>query len=82
MLVVRPQPGQAVTVGVKLRKPKDCKISEPTNTSCVLDSLGAGVKETLIVSPIPSCNKRDKAAVEATIPLTPIPASVRPKCKG
>jgi len=32
--------------------------------------------------PMPSCNSGASAAVEATIPLLPMPASVRPRCSG
>ena len=35
-----------------------------------------------IVSPMPSCNKTESAAVDVTAPLAPMPASVKPKCKG
>ena len=34
---------------------------------------GRGVSETRIVSPIPSCNRIDSAAVLATIPFVPMP---------
>ena len=34
-LVVRPQPGHAVTLGLNERRPSDCRISSATTTSCV-----------------------------------------------
>ena len=71
-----------MTIGVKLRKPIVCKISWATITSFSRGAPGSGVKETRIVSPIPSCNKMPIAAVEETIPLLPIPASVKPKWSG
>src|SRR5450830_1677375 len=80
--VVRPQPGQAITIGANLRSPMVCKISWPTITSRVRSPPGSGVSEIRMVSPMPSCSNTDKAAVEATMPLLPMPASVRPRCKG
>src|SRR5579885_2851145 len=76
VLVVRPQPGQAVTCGVKLRMPSDCRICWPTRTSSVRSPPGAGVSETRMVSPMPSCRSTPIAAEEATMPLAPMPASV------
>ena len=78
----RPQPGHAITSGVKARNPIVCRISCATWTSRVRDSPGAGVKDTRIVSPMPSCSSTDSAAVDATMPLLPMPASVRPRCSG
>jgi hypothetical protein len=43
---------------------------------------GSGVSEMRMVSPMPSCSSTDRAAVEATMPLLPMPASVRPRCSG
>jgi len=80
--VVRPQPGQAITIGVNLRRPMVCRISWPTTTSLVRSPPGSGVSEMRIVSPMPSCSSTDSAAVEATMPLLPMPASVRPRCSG
>jgi len=82
VLVVRPQPGQAVTLGTKLRSPSACKISAATTTSCVRASPGAGVSETRMVSPMPSCSRMASAALDATVPLVPMPASVRPRCSA
>ena len=78
VLVVRPQPGQAVTLGLKSRRPSACRISSATTTSCVRDSPGWGVSETRMVSPMPSCSSTANAADDATVPLVPMPASVRP----
>ncbi len=80
--MVRPQPGQAVTLGTNARRPRVCRISEATTTSCVRASPGWGVSETRMVSPMPSCSSTASAAVEATVPLVPMPASVRPRCSG
>ena len=48
----------------------------------VRSPLGSGVSETRIVSPMPSCSSTAIAAVEATMPLEPMPASVRPRCSA
>ena len=80
--MVRPQPGHAVTNGVKERMPMVCKISCATMTSLQRDSFGSGVKDTRMVLPMPRCKSKAKAAVEATMPFEPMPASVKPKCKG
>ena len=42
VLVVRPQPGQAVTCGVKLRSSRACRICWHTITSSVRSPLGSG----------------------------------------
>ena len=81
-LVVRPQPGQAVTLGLKLRRPSDCRISSAITTSCVRASLGCGVRLTRMVSPMPSCSSTPSAVLDATVPLVPMPASVRPRCSA
>ena len=80
--VVRPQPGQAMTIGANLRKPMVCRISWPTMTSRVRSPPGSGVSEMRMVSPMPSCSSTARAAVDATMPLLPMPASVRPRCSG
>ncbi len=41
-----------------------------------------GVSETRMVSPMPSCSSTAIAAVEATMPLEPMPASVSPRCSA
>src|SRR3954470_23937993 len=50
----------------------------PAPTSAARGRLprGSGVSETLIVSPTPSCNSTAIAALEATMPFVPMPASV------
>ena len=48
-------------------------------TSSSRPAPGSGVRETRIVSPIPSLSRIARPAVEATIPFIPIPASVRPR---
>ena len=82
VLVVRPQPGHAVTCGVKLRMPSDCRICWLTITSSVRSPLGSGVSEARMVSPMPSCSSTASAAVVATMPFDPRPASVRPRCSA
>ena len=62
VLVVRPQPGHAVTCGVKLRIPSDCRICWETMTSSVRSPLGSGVSEARMVSPIPSWSSTEIAA--------------------
>ena len=80
--VVRPQPGHAVTSGVKARWPVVCSSSWATITSCVRDCPGSGVSEMRMVSPMPSCSSTASAADEATMPLLPMPASVSPRCRA
>ena len=69
--VVRPHPGHAVTCGVKLRRPSDCRICCATSTSSVRSPFGFGVSDTRIVSPIPSASRIESAAVLATCPSFP-----------
>ena len=78
----RPQPGHATTSGVKLRRPIVCSNSCATITSFVRSPFGSGVSDTRMVSPMPCCSSTDIAAVEATMPLEPMPASVSPRCSG
>ena len=54
VLVVRPQPGQETTVGVKARSPMLCRISWATITSWQRSPPGSGVNDTRTVSPMPS----------------------------
>ena len=76
-------PNKAFGVGyMKFRNDSDCRICCATRTSSVRSPPGAGVSETRIVSPIPSWRRIERPAALATIPLAPIPASVRPKCRG
>ena len=78
---VRPQPGHAVTLGTKDAGPGPAGFPEATTTSACA-SPGCGVSETRMVSPMPSCNKIDRAVADATVPLVPMPASVRPRCRA
>ena len=50
------------------------------NKKCV--PCHGGVSDTRIVSPMPCCSSTDMPAVDATMPLLPMPASVRPRCSG
>ena len=52
--VVRPQPGHAMTIGAKARRPMVWRISCATMTSRVRSPPGSGVSEMRIVSPMPS----------------------------
>src|SRR4249919_2926449 len=63
--VVRPQPGQAVTIGVNARRPIVCSSSCATTTSWVRGAPGSGVSEMRMVSPIPSCSSTASAALDA-----------------
>jgi len=71
-----------VTIGVKARWPVVCSSSCATTTSAVRGCPGSGVSEMRMVSPMPSCSSTASAAAEATMPLLPIPASVRPRCRA
>ena len=82
VLVVRPQPGHAMTIGTKLRSPIVWRISWATTTSRVRSPPGSGVSDTRIVSPMPSCSSTASAAVDATMPFEPMPASVNPRWSG
>ncbi len=82
MLVVRPHPGQAVTLGAKERRPSACRISQAAYTSSRRSPPGRGVSDTRMVSPMPSFNKMPMAAADHTRPFVPMPASVRPRCSG
>src|SRR5207249_7756360 len=73
--VVRPQPGHAETCGVKLRRSSDWSTCCATCTSSVRSPPGRGVRDTRIVSPMPSCKRIDRPAVLAMTPFAPIPAS-------
>ena len=81
-LVVRPQPGHAVTSGVNARKPIVCSSSCATITSPVREAPGSGVSEMRMVSPMPSCSSTASAALDAVMPLEPMPASVKPRCSA
>ena len=80
--VVRPQPGHAVTAGRNERRANAWRISWHSLTSRARSPPGSGVRLLLMVSPMPSSSKIDSAAVVATTPFVPIPASVNPRCRG
>ena len=81
--MVRPQPGHAVTIGVNARRPMVCSSSCATiDFAACATRPGSGVSEMRIVSPMPSCSSTASAALEATMPLLPMPASVRPRCSA
>ena len=81
-LVVRPQPGHAVTLGENERSPSAWSSSQAAWTSSRLSPPGRGVSDTRIVSPMSSARSTDIADADQTRPLSPIPASVRPRCSG
>ena len=62
--------------------PNEDKICWQTSTSSVLDSLLSGVRDTLIVSPIPLFISIANAEADDIIASRPNPASVNPKCSG
>ena len=80
--MVRPQPGQEVTCGMKLRMERDWRICWAQRTSSLRSPPGVGVRETRMVSPMPARRSGERPAVEATTPFMPIPASVRPRCRA
>ena len=59
-----------------------CRISCATMTSCVRSPPGSGVSEMRMVSPMPCWSSTESAAVDATMPLEPMPASVSPRCSA
>src|SRR6266852_3962513 len=82
VLVVRPQPGQAVTLGENDRCPSACSNSQHAYTSSRRSPPGFGVSEIRIVSPIPSASSTPSDADDHTSPFIPMPASVNPRCSG
>src|SRR5580692_12003902 len=82
VLVVRPQPGHAVTLGENDRSPSACSNSQHAYTSSRRSPPGFGVSEMRIVSPIPSYSKTPSDAADQICPFMPIPASVKPRCRG
>ena len=80
--VVRPQPGHEVTWGSKARMASDWRICWATRTSSARSPPGRGVRDTRMVSPMPSISRGASPAVVATIPFAPSPASVRPRWRG
>ena len=77
-----PQPGEArtqeVVIASEILQSLGLRIFVPSVTACP----GCGVRLTRMVSPMPSCSRMASAVLEATVPLVPMPASVRPKCNG
>jgi hypothetical protein len=69
VLVVRPQPGQLVTWGMKLRMESDCRICCAACTSSVRSPPGLGVRLTRMVSPMPASSSGARPAVEAMRPF-------------
>ena len=73
--------GNGFTIGVKARNPMVCSISWATITSCALAARFRGQRDGM-VSPMPSCSSTPIAAVEATIPFDPMPASGQPEMQA
>ena len=48
----------------------------------ITSSRGSEVRETLIVSPIPSARRVPIPMADLTMPFLGLPASVTPKCRG
>ena len=71
LLVVRPQPGQAVMLGANERRPSACSSSHAACTSSRRSPFGRGVSETRTVSPMPSLSSTPMADADHTSPLTP-----------
>ena len=70
VVVVRPQPGHAVTIGVNERRPSRLKDLLRDHAPPRSDRRSArGVSETRIVSPMPSCSRIARPAVLATMPF-------------
>ena len=68
--VVRPQPGQAATIGTNERSPMVCSsLLRDLEPRVVRSPPGSGVSEKRMVSPMPCCRRMPMAADEATMPL-------------
>ena len=72
------QVGQEIKSIPSLFRSRAFRISFPAITS----SIGSDVKETLIVSPIPSANSVPIPIADLIIPFFGVPASVTPRCSG
>ena len=77
-ICVLPQVGQETKLTPFSLRPKLFKISKPALTS----STGFSVRETLIVSPIPSASKVPNPTDDLISPPLKVPASVTPRCRG
>lgn len=65
-----------------LRAYRRAVVGNAVKTPAARDGPGSGVSEMRMVSPMPSCSSTAKAALDATMPLLPMPASVRPRCRA
>ena len=75
---VLPHVGHDINSIPSFTYPKFLRISLPT----FISSTGSPVKETLIVSPIPSASKVPIPIADFIVPLQGVPASVTPKWRG
>ena len=71
---VLPQVGHAIKSGPS-RFPRQRKIS----FAAAISLIGSSVKDTRMVSPIPSCSKEPIPIADLMIPTWAVPASVTPK---
>ena len=65
-------------VAPKVRSSKELKIVLATSTSWI----GSPVRDTRIVSPIPSANRVPIPIADLMVPCLIVPASVTPRCNG
>ena len=72
-------PGHAETCGRNERRPIDWRTCWATSTSRSRGAPGSGVSDTRIVSPMPSLSRIARPAVEAMIPLSPMPGLGQPE---
>ena len=76
VLVVRPQPGQALTCGRNERRPSDWRTCIATRTSSVRSPPGCGVSDTRIVSPMP-VGEQDRRGPRSRRPCPSCPCRPR-----
>src|SRR5439155_3654898 len=74
----RPQEGQAIMIGPRSRRPSAFRISYAVRTS----STGSAVRETRIVSPMPSTSSAPIPTALLIEPEYGVPASVTPRWSG
>ena len=74
----RPHPGHEISSIPLFLIPRDLSMFIPTTIS----STGSPVKDTLIVSPIPSARSAPIPMADFTVPIPGVPASVTPRWSG
>ena len=75
---MRPQVGQATSVGAVAAQVELLRMSKQTGIS----SVGSAASETRIVSPMPSASRMPMPMALRTVPARGVPASVTPRCSG